>query len=689
MSLQFIGFFNSVGINFPPRYLIYVNRITHFLGLFLLCFFAPVVSAQQAQTTVRLISSVEVFEPGKPFKVGVHLQMPVGWHTYWINPGDSGIPTEVQWRLPEGFTASPVEWPVPERIESPPLVTFGYEKEVLLLTTITPPLNFKLGTSTKISASIRWLECKETCLPGKATAELSLLAGNQERLSKNEAITTLIQKFQAEVPRKTAQVQAFVYPDKTVELLLAEKGIQSIEFFPLTEGKLALAKPFTSMINAEGATVRARFEEPSSDLSGVFVVEKATGRELLTFQSQVVAGTSQNKDSTEKRSLGLILLFAFIGGLILNLMPCVLPVLSLKILGFVNEAQKEGSQVWKQGVSFTAGVMISFWILTGILVALRWGGEGLGWGFQLQSPPFVLAITLFFLAMTLNLFGVFEVGAALGSLQNQVTDKKGLGKSFFSGVLATVVATPCSAPLMGAAVGYALSQSVALTFLVMSFLGFGVAAPYLFLSMKPSWIRKMPKPGEWMIGFKQFLGFLMLGTVLWLIWVYAQLQGIPGLGSILMAIGFISFGLWGWGRSAGRVAKGFFLIMIALTIWFSIPRTQTIEVEKYSASRVEELHQAGKPLFIDFTAAWCLTCQVNKKLVLHRQEIQEAFRSKGVVVMEADWTHSDPEITKALEKLGRASVPVYVLYGKERNAPPILLPEILTKEIVLKALEGL
>jgi len=311
----------------------------------------------------------------------------------------------------------------------------------------------------------------------------------------------------------------------------------------------------------------------------------------------------------------------------------------------------------------------------------------LGWGFQLQSPGFILAMTLFFLAMTLNLFGVFEVGSSLISLQNQVTEKKGLEKSFGSGVLATVVATPCSAPFMGVAVGYALSQSVGLTFLVMSFLGFGVAAPYLLLSLKPSWIRKIPKPGEWMIGFKQFLGFLMLGTVLWLIWVYAQLQGIMGLGSILMAAGLISFGLWWWGRSASFMSKGMAAVLIMLSIGLSLPERQKFEVEKFSASRVEELHQAGKPVFIDFTAAWCLTCQVNKKLVLHRQEIQEAFRSKGVVVMEADWTNSDPEITKALERWGRASVPLYLLYGRDPKADPILLPEILTKEIVLKALD--
>ncbi len=679
----------ALGINWLNPYLMFMNRIVVFFGIFFFCLLAPGLKAQEAKTAVRLISSVDTFEAGRPFVIGVHLQMPVGWHTYWINPGDSGIPTAVQWTLPEGFTATALEWPVPKRIETPPLVTFGYEEEVLLLTTITPPKNFKVGEKAKFSAVIRWLECKETCVPGKVTAELSLLAGNHERASKNETISALFQKFQAEVPRKTVEVQVFVFPDKTVELLLAEKGVQSIQFFPLTEGKLSLAKPFTVEINAEGATLYGQFEELSSDLSGVLVVEKAEGGELLTFQSQVVAGIPQNRDSPEKRSLGLILLFAFLGGLILNLMPCVLPVLSLKILGFVNEAQKEGSQVWKQGVAFTAGVLISFWVLTGVLVTLRLGGEGLGWGFQLQSPSFVLGMTLFFLAMTLNLFGVFEFGSSLGSLQNQVTEKKGLGKSFASGILATVVATPCSAPFMGAAVGYALSQSMGLTFLVMTFLGFGVAAPYLLLSLKPEWIRQIPKPGEWMIGFRQFLGFLMLGTVLWLVWVYAQLQGIVGLGSILIAIGFISFGLWLWGIARGRISKAFAVLLIGVTIWLSIPRADKVGVEKFSAVRVEELHRAGKPLLIDFTAAWCLTCQVNKKLVLHREEIQAAFREKGVVVMEADWTNSDPEITKALEKFGRASVPLYVLYGRDPKAAPVLLPEILTKEIVLRALDRL
>lgn len=670
-------------------YLTNVKSFLTFLGAFLLFFSDQRLIAQSAQTKVQLLSSVDQFEPGKPFIIGVHLQMPVGWHTYWINPGDSGIPTEVKWNMPEGFSSSPLQWPVPVRIEAPPLVTFGYEKEVVLFSTITPAENFKKGASAKIEAEVRWLECRESCIPGKATARISLLSGNVPVEQRNTEVVDLLKRFQSEIPTNSIEGATAVFPDKSFRMTLNRAEFKSMDFFPLTEGKVALAKKLMVEIKSNQTEIRGEFEEIPSALKGVVVTEGEKGRELFIFETSVVAQSVGGKSTTEKKSLFVILIFAFIGGLILNLMPCVLPVLSLKILGFVNEAQREGSKVWKQGAAFTAGVMISFWVLTGILVALRLGGEGIGWGFQLQSPGFVLAMTFFFLAMTLNLFGIFEVGSSLVSLQNQVTEKKGLGKSFGSGVLATVVATPCSAPFMGVAVGYALSQSVGLTFLVMSFLGFGVAAPYLLLSLKPNWIRKIPKPGGWMIGFKQFLGFLMMGTVLWLIWVYAQLQGIMGLGSILMAVGLISFGLWWWGRSGSLMSKGMAAVLIIGTIFLSLPEAQKIQVEKFSASRVEELHQAGKPVFIDFTAAWCLTCQVNKKLVLHRQEIQEAFRLKGVIVMEADWTNSDPEITKALERWGRAGVPFYLLYGRDPNADPILFPEILTKEIVLKALEGI
>jgi thiol:disulfide interchange protein DsbD len=662
-----------------------------FFCVFLFSFLSSLLplSAQQARTQVTLLSSVERFEAGKPFVVGIRLQMPEGWHTYWRNAGDSGIPTEVIWTLPEGFSASPLEWPMPERIEALPLVTFGYEKEVILFSTMTPPPSLKKGSKVSLSAEVRWLECKEACVPGKATVRLDLNSGEKEVAQSNTETVALFNRFQSEIPRVKVEAKTEVFPDKSFQIQVQKAGVQKIEFFPSTEGKVALAQPFSYKINSSGVQITGKWEELSEKLAGVLVVEGTGGRELLQFDTIVKPMAKSSEVSPEKKSLGLILIFALIGGLILNLMPCVLPVLSLKILGFVNDAEGDSSKAWKQGVAFTAGVLISFWALTGLLLALRLGGEGLGWGFQLQSPGFVLGMIFFFLAMTLNLFGVFEFGASLTSLQNQVSDKKGWAKSFGSGVLAVVVATPCSAPFMGAAVGYALSQSVGLTFLVMTFLAIGVAAPYLILSLNPSWIRKMPKLGEWMIGFKQFLGFLMLGTVLWLIWVYAQLQGIAGLGSVLMASALVSFGIWWWSRSVRFISKTLAVALIAASIWFSLPEPQGGQVVPYSAVQLESLRQEGRPVFVDFTAAWCLTCQVNKKLVLHTEEIQGAFRAKGVTVMEADWTNSDPEITKALEAFGRASVPFYLLYGKDSQAAPQVLPEILTKEIVLKALEGI
>lgn len=570
------------------------------LGLFFVG--ASYALAQKAQTKASLLVATTAIEAGKSFDVGIRLQMPAGWHTYSKNAGDSGMPTEVVWELPPGFHASELRWPKPMKFETPPLITFGYEGEVVLLATITPPATLS-QKSIELKADVAWLECKEICVPGQAIIQRTMSVGKSEASSE----AGLIQKFEG-------------------------------------------------LVTNEGAG------DPQKNLN----------------ETPVAA---------ESKSVGLILLFAFIGGLILNLMPCVLPVLSLKILGFVREAQQEGSQVWKQGVSFTAGVLISFWILTGLLLLLRVGGQEIGWGFQLQSPGFVLGMAILFLVMTLNLFGLFEIGTSLASLENQIYEKQGWLKSFGSGVLATLVATPCSAPFMGVAVGYALGQSAGLTFFVMTFLALGVAAPYLILSFNPHWMKKIPKPGDWMIRFKYFLGFLMMGALFWLIWVYAQLQGISGLASILILVGLLSFAIWGFTQFQSRWVRFVCVALGILGLYQSVPNQTQVKWEPFSTARLEALRKEGKPVFIDFTAAWCLSCQVNKKLVLHRQEIEEAFQKRGITLLEADWTNRDPEITKALTAYGRASVPLYVFYTGNPEEAPILLPEVLTIETVLKELE--
>ncbi|HCQ02278.1 MAG TPA: thiol:disulfide interchange protein, partial [Candidatus Latescibacteria bacterium] len=406
----------------------------------------------------------------------------------------------------------------------------------------------------------------------------------------------------------------------------------------------------------------------------------------------------------EMTSIWLALAFAFIGGLILNLMPCVLPVLSIKILGFVHQARDTNSKSWQHGLMFTGGVLLSFLSLAGALIAFRAGGEQLGWGFQLQSPLFLVIVSSFIFLFGLSLFGVFEIGTSMAGIGGKVDNKSGLGGSFLTGIMATLVATPCTAPFMGPALGFALTQSDGQSLLIFAFLGLGMAAPYMILASVPSLLKFVPKPGAWMESFKQFMGFMMMATVVWLVWVLS-LQTDPNLVAIVLCL-FVLLGLGGWifGRWGGiaasnrsrLIARACAVIIMAgsLTVTLSIMPASSSQVarvssdssglkwEPFSQQRVDELRTAGQPVFIDFTAAWCLSCQVNKRIALHNSQVVEKFESLGVTVIKADWTSRDPAITQALARFGRNSVPLYVLYTGDPDAQPEILPEILTPGIV-------
>jgi thiol:disulfide interchange protein DsbD len=676
-------------------------------------------TGQSRHVKVALLAENESVRPGQAFRVGLHMRMEEGWHTYWKNPGDAGLPTRLAWTLPDGFAAGPIEWPVPERIPAPPLMSYGYEREVLLPVEIVPPASLPSGEVT-LAVKADWLECKEACLPGRALLDIRLAVRDEEpepgpaaplfaetrrrlpapsegwSLSAEAGPRAVALSFRP--PAGTTPSAAYFFPeDAKLSEPAAPQG-----FEPFGDGHRLTLKP------GPGAPVRP------DRLVGVLVVEDGGRPRAVQVDVPVAAGdpapaltaASGPIDGSRAGSLGVALAFAFLGGLVLNLMPCVLPVLSLKVLGFVRQSGAHPDHAWRHGLVYTAGIVVSFWALAAALLVFRAGGERIGWGFQLQSLPFTVVLAGLFLLLSLNLFGVFEVGTSLVGSANLAAGRSGLAASFWNGVLATVVATPCTAPFMGSALGFGLAQPAPVALLVFTALALGMAAPYLLLSLDPRLLRFVPKPGPWMEGFKQLMGFLLMGSVAALVWLFGQQAGVDGIGVLLAALLVTALGAWVYGRES-RSARGRLLrtaialglmaagLGIGLSRAYAPPVAKGsggatvggLEWQPYSAARVAELRGKGAPVFIDFTAAWCLTCQVNERLALGRAEIVERFRREGIVALRADWTRRDDHITEAIASYGRQGVPVYVLYGRGPGAPPRVLPEVLTPGIVLSAID--
>lgn len=681
---------------------------------------------------VQLIPEVTAIQPGTPFTVAIYFQMEPGWHNYWQNAGDSGLPTEVEWDLPEGFEAGEIQWPYPERIELFPLVDYGYSHEVALLVEITPPAELRPGSSARLSAEVSWLICKEVCLPASGGVE-TLLPVVDDAPTLDPRWTRLFAETRADLPRRAEgwEARAEVTPDGyRLQVYRAGEGEgpvpDSVLFFAGQKSVLAHAKPQpltrsgdTLTLSLPGSPYATR---PTHVLQGVLMAHGpqgwTAGTDLRAMEIDVPVdgappppvseagdassspGSAPERDGEGGVTLVLALVFAFLGGILLNLMPCVFPVLSLKILGAVGQGDRNRRFIRNQGLVFGLGVLASFLLLAGVLLALRTGGAQLGWGFQLQSPLFVGAMAALFFAIGLNLIGVFEVGASLTRLGNRATGSDGYGEALASGVLATIIATPCTAPFMGAALGFALTRSVTETLLIFGTLGLGMALPYVVLSTAPGLLEKLPRPGPWMETLKQVMAFPMFATVIWLVWVFGQQTGVGGATYLLSSLLLISLAGWMVGRwyrvdlPSGKVARALAAGTMILAILMLIrggdqvpPALEATEGWRaFSPEAVRETLASGQPVFVDFTAAWCLTCQVNERLVLSRESVMGAFRDHGVVLFKADWTRQDPIITAALEELGRSGVPAYALYSGGIGAQPILLPEILTEEIVLRAL---
>ena len=677
----------------------------------------------------ELVADHAAVGPGDTFTAALRLHIGSGWHTYWRNPGDSGLPTTLAWTLPAGWQAGPIEWPAPKALPAGPLVNYGYEGEVLHLVNVTVPKDAAPGSRATLAARADWLVCRETCIPEGADLTLALPVAATGTPDPKWA--RAIEATHAALPQPLRGWMVSAKGDgPTIALTLAPPAGApdpgAVRFFADEEGRVEPSAPQTLARDSSGSYVVAlpvsSDLKPFTRLAGVVTADKGFGGVRaatvdVPLEGMIVAGPKPKLDApsvsfepaaqpTAGLSLAAAALLAFVGGIILNLMPCVFPVLSLKALSLA--AGHDSRRVIRlQGVAFAVGVVGTFVALAGLLLALRAAGEQLGWGFQLQSPAVVTALAVLFFVLALNLSGVFEFASLVPSSAAGWTVRNPYADGLLSGVLAVVIASPCTAPFMGAALGFAIAQPPAETLAVFVALGLGMALPFLLLSVFPQWRRVLPRPGAWMVRLKQLLAFPLYATVAWLAWVLGAQVDNDAVMRLLATLVVVAFALWAWRAYRGGGSRGWSVVAAAglasavVVGWPLVNGARDAEAaaarapgaaaetawQPYSTTRLGELENAGRPVFVDFTAAWCVTCQVNKRLVLNTADVRAAFAAHDVALVRADWTRRDPTITAALGALGRNGVPVYVLYRPGK--PPLLLPEVLQKGTVIDALATL
>lgn len=688
---------------------------------------------QAPHIEAELISEFDQIIPGKTYALALRLKPEKDWHVYWKNPGDSGLAPTLEWHLPKDWKQSELNWPTPQRIPFGPLANYGYEDETLLI--IEPTAASNSFGEVKISLDAEWLVCHEECIPGNASFTIT-------RSVSNKATTSL-----TEWDKKFAQARAS-WPTTHIELPLVARRDDSafsielpksvaskdILFVPEVPGIIENAAAQTISVDGDRVNLRIarahNSKKVTSRLSGLLIgpagwlgtnetrslaIDLPLAADAAPVNTKATSANESPQAQQEGVELGSdsrmtflpAVIFALIGGLILNLMPCIFPVLSIKILGFVEQSAGDTSSARKHGLMFGVGVLVSFWLLAGSLLLLRASGAGLGWGFQLQDPHFIILLSLLVFALALNLLGVFELGQALQRTVGRVNVDTSFSGSFFSGVLATVLATPCTAPFMGSALAYALTVSAFESLTIFSALGIGMALPYVILSFNPRLLRLLPRPGAWMVTFKQLMAFPLLLTVLWLTWVLGLQTDLDTVVRLLASFVMLGFAAWLVGGFGGITSspvrrRSVRIISIALVVaaYFlptSNPPSENypesgvfrdshgLEWQPYSESLVEKLRSEKRIVYIDFTAAWCLTCQVNKRLVFNSTEVLELIAQKDVALVRADWTKRDPEITKALARYKRSGVPLNLIYFPGQEQPQIL-PAILTPGLVAQAI---
>ena len=688
------------------------------LSVFLaLAAFASGLTAQHV--TASLVATEASVQSGRPITVAIRLEHDAHWHTYWLNPG-TGYPTSIAWQLPPGWTAGEIQWPSPRIIRDSKgnITGNGYEGVTYLPITLTPPVDLKPGESVALSAQVDWLMCADVCIPGDARVALTLpiraepptpatghgaeaaaslhslpdtVPGWEISATRSGALTTLRLTAGAEAPVKDPAnlwffaADGFIQYDKPQNVRRGAAGEILLDL-PISDSADQTIARLTGVLTSSGSWL-AGGALPGLRID-VPLVAAAIPPSALSANAAPAASTSL---------LGTLAL-AFVGGLILNLMPCVFPVLGIKILGFVNQSGNDRRLITLHGVAFTVGVLLSFWALAGALAVLRAGGDQLGWGFQLQSPAFVFGLAAVMLVFALSMSGVFEFGLGATGVGANLQMKDGYSGSFFTGVLATIVATPCSAPFLAPALGAALALPTAESFVVFTTIALGLSVPYLLLSIFPQAVKVLPRPGAWMETFKQAMAFPLYATVGYLVWVLAGQTTESGLLMTLLGLTVIAMAAWLYGRyhapgsTGGRMRFGLIggLALLTVGVWLGWPRAAAptdLVWEAWSPERVTELRAQGRTVYVDFTARWCATCQTNKKVVFSSAEVLATFADRNVVALKADWTNQDARITAELAKWNRSAIPFNLIYRADRPEPQVL-PELLTPQIVLDALTG-
>lgn len=722
-----------------------------FLALFALFIWlsaAPVLTAaadevQSAETAAKgpyvqmaLISENKAIKPGGSLWLAIKQDIAPHWHTYWQNPGDSGAPLNVKWTLPAGFSIDQLLWPVPERIPYDPLVNFGYENSAVILARLHAAEDIAAQDSYKIEADIEVLVCQEICIPEFGTYETVIMGSNTEIRPNSETTQLFMDALNAMPSGKWGgsfteignhlQI-SFEGKEGSFEYQVFSEEAEDIYFFPEEWGVIKYAAPqnFTYLDGTAGLQIERdqRSIAGIETLSGILTFKDGAARRYAirvnadneNYSSAAIAPAANTVSTNDAANAGapastplsmnifLALGFALLGGMILNLMPCVFPVLSMKALSLCKMADKEHKAARINGLAYTAGILVSFAVFAIALIAIKAGGAEIGWGFQLQNPAFVLILAYILFTVGLNLSGFFEISAGrFANFGQALTLKDGASGSFFTGILATLVATPCTAPFMGAAMGYALTQPAAISLLIFLTLGFGLALPYLALSFVPALRSFMPRPGGWMDIFKGLMAFPMYISAAWLIWVYSNQTNSISLLSALIGMTGLVFGIWILRHQPQKIIST--IAMIVLLGSFTLPLMATMSLEKntgignlnngysnpvtpFSQNALEDALNGDKPIFVNMTADWCITCKVNEKVALKTDKVQNLFLHHDIIYLKGDWTNRNPEITQYLNKYQRQGVPIYVFYPARdkktgQRAAEIVLPQILTPQIV-------
>ena len=679
-----------------------------------------IVSAQTSPQDGRhiaadLIAETRSLVPGQPLHLALRLQIQPGWHTYWLNPGDSGLPTTIDWTLPREFKAGTIMWPTPERFAYGPVVDYGYQHDVLLPVTIETPVNLRPGADIALSAHASWLACSDACIPEDAELSLSIPVSTVTEPDPRWAEAFALARARMPIPNPFPTKFTVASDKLTLRVATGDSSqLRDVMFFPADTQVVDDDKPQVITANSEGLVLtlaRDGLKPPPATLNGVLVFRDLAAQAGGSSEAIMISAPLATVALGAQVGLGLAgaLLLAFVGGIVLNLMPCVLPVLAIKAFGLMQHAQSAPREVRLQGVAYAAGVLISFALIAGALIGVRAAGAEIGWGFQLQSPLFVAAMIYILFAVGLNLSGVFTFGVRMSGVGSELASLDGYAGSFFSGALATLVATPCTAPFMAAALGYAITQPWYASFAVFEAVGLGLAFPYLVIAFSPGARRFLPKPGAWMLRLKQVLAFPVYGTAVWLMFVLSLEAGAIGATAALAGVVLIAFAAWlyealrwsegrwrGWGLGVAVAAvAGAFALLFATGIDSPSRAAETAKEaalgwQTFSQAKIEELRAQGKPIFVDVTAAWCITCKVNERVALADPAVRKAFADDDVAAIRADWTRQDAGITRMLEANGRAGVPLYLFYPKSRTMgerrSPIVLPQILTAETVLGAI---